>query len=326
MAYWFLSAGFVLLLLGSEAAARGGVWLARAFGISPLAIGLAVLAPLTACPALFVAIRASARAEPDLALGAVLGGLLCALLFALGLGALLRPMSAPPKVIFRDGGAALLALLALIIFAQTGAITRLDGAILLAGFALYLALCFFTDWRRSPDHSVALASALARSKSEPPPAFAGLFLLALGLIALALGAHFAVLGLEPLAVALHLGEALAGLTILAAAVALPKLANVLIAALLGKTTLAVGQMLAGAVYELLAALGIVALLRPLTLSPAIATFGVYPLAGALALLLPLLAMRWRLTRPRAVLLLLVYLGYLAVLAWHQGWLPPHGLG
>jgi cation:H+ antiporter len=326
MAGWFLVAGFVLLLIGSEATARGGVSLARTFGMPPLATGLLVLSTASSAPVLFVSLRAAVGDTPDLAFGAIVGGTLFALLFVLGLGALLRPMSAPPKVVLRDGGAALLASLALAFLAQEGMIGRLAGAILMAGFAIYLALCFFSDWRRSPDHSMALARTLARSKSPPLPAFAALFLLLIGVTAMALGAHFAVSGVVPLAHTLHVSEALAGLTILAAGTALPKLATTLVSVARGQTTLAVGQILSAAAYELLGVLGLVALVRPLTVSSETARLAAYVLAGALMIFLPLLAMRWRLTRPRAALLLLVYLGTLLFLAWRQRWLLPHGLG
>ena len=197
MASWFLVAGFVLLLLGSEAAARGGVSLVRSFGMSPLTIGLFVLSTVSAAPELSVAISAATGGAPDLALGVIFGGVLFALLFVLGITALIRPMSAPPKVVLRDGGAALLACLFLVVVVQTGSIGRTDGAILLGGFILYLALCLYTDWRRTPDHSVALARAASRSQQEPLPAFAGLFLILLGLIGMGLGAHFAVSGSCP---------------------------------------------------------------------------------------------------------------------------------
>jgi cation:H+ antiporter len=326
MACWFLGAGFVLLLLGCELAARGGVGLARDFGVPPLSIGLFVLSTLGVMPELFVSTRAAAGNEPDLALGVIVGGVLFALLFVLGIAALIRPMAAPPKVVLRDGGAALLASLALIVMAQQGKIGRCGGAILLAGFILYLALCLYTDWRRTPDHSVALARALARSQHPPPPAFAGFFLLLLGLIGMALGAHFAVSGVVPFAKELKVSAALAGLTLLAAGTALPKLLLTASAAIRGQTTLAVGQMLTASAFGLLGALGIVALIHPLTVSRDVATYGIYVLAGTLAILLPLMAMRWRLTRPRALLLLVAYLGYLAFLVWRQGLLTLHGLG
>jgi cation:H+ antiporter len=326
MACWFVVAGFALLLIGSEAAARGGVGLARVFNVPALAIGLLILSTATSAPVLFVSLRAAVGDTPDLAFGVIVGGTLFALLFVLGLGALLRPMSAPPKIVLRDGGAALLASLALVFLTQESMIGRPAGAILMAGFVFYLALCFFSDWRRSPDHSLALARALARSESPPPHAFAALFLLLLGVIAMALGAHFAVSGVVPLAHKLHVSEALAGLTILAAGTALPKLATTLISVARGQTTLAVGHMLSAAAYELLGVLGIVALIRPLAVSSETSRLAADVLLGALMIFLPLLAMRWRLTRPRAALLLSLYLGMLLFLAWRQGWLLPHGLG
>ena len=108
---------------------------------------------------------------------------------------------------------------------------------------------------------------------------------------------------------------LAGLTVLAAGTALPKLLTTVGPAIRGQTTLAVGYTLTAASFELLGALGVVALIHPAHGLAHDRGMGLYVLAVVLAILLPLLAMRWRLTRPRALLLLLViWLSCLSCLA------------
>ena len=321
MAYWFLAAGILLLIAGSEAAVRGGVGLARVLGFSPALIGLLVIATATSAPELFVALRAATAGAPDIALGNIVGGNIFLLLFVLGLGALIRPLAAPPKVVLRDGGTMLAAALAVTFFAVSGDLSRRDGLFLFLAFLAYIVVTFFTDWRRSADHSVALSRALARSRNEPLPVVGALFLLLLGAIGLVLGAVFTVDGSVALARALHLQQAFVGLTIIAFGTSLPKLIVTLVAAVRGRTDIAIGLLIGAVIFNLLGVLGITAMVAPLAVSRMLASADVYVMVGASAVLLPLLAVRWSLSRPRGVLLVLCYVCYAAFLVWRQGLLP-----
>lgn len=132
MAYGFVGVGVLLLLLGSEALLRGGIGLARNFGVAPLIIGLLIVTASTSAPELAVVLQA-ARATPDIAIGDVVGSNLFSMLLILGFGALMRPLSSPPKVVFRDAGALLASAAALAVIAMTGTISRKFGLFLLAG-------------------------------------------------------------------------------------------------------------------------------------------------------------------------------------------------
>ncbi|MDE2498628.1 MAG: sodium:calcium antiporter [Alphaproteobacteria bacterium] len=322
MACWFLVAGLVLLVIGSEAAMRGGVGLAQAFGMSPLLMGLFVISAASSSPELFVALRAATTDAPDIALGAVIGGCVLNLLLVLGLGAMIRPMSSPPKVVLRDGGAMLLASLAIVVITWSGFVTRPYGGFLLAAFVLYVVVTFLSDWRRSADHSVLLARAEVRSRGEPLPGVGALFLLLIGGVGLALGANFAVAGGVAMARAFHLQEAFVGLTIIAFGVSLPKLLVTVVWAVRGNANLAVGSLIGANVVDLLAVLGVTAMIAPFAVSPLLGSVDVYVLACVSAALLPLLAMRWRLSRPRGVMLVVAYACYLIFLAWRQGLISP----
>ena len=318
MAYWVLAAGLLLLVLGSEAVLRGGVWVGRSLGMSPLLIGVLLVSTATSAPELFVSLRAATMGAPDIALGDIVGGNLFNLLFVLGVGALIRPLASPPKVVLRDGGVMLAAALALTFCAFDGVISRSEGLILLGGFFVYIALIVLTDWRRTADHSVPQARAEALSQGEPPPMIAGLFLVILGTILLVLGAHFSVSGGLALARNFNLHEAFVGLTIVALGTALPKLIATVVAAARGQTNLAIGLVIGANTFNLLGVLGLTAIVSPLSVSPGLAAVDITVLTAASALVLPLLAMRWRLSRPRGAFLVLAYAGYLAFVFWRQG--------
>ncbi len=318
MANGILIGGLLLLLLGSEVVMRGAVGLSRQFDMTPLFMGVLVVATATVLPELFVVFRAATLAKPEIALGGLIGTNIINILFVMGLGALIHPMASSPKVVFRDGGALLLACVALIGCALAGEVSRLAGAVFILLFAVYAGLVIFTDWRRAPDHSVPLARALHRSDGEVPSITASIFLFTLGIIMLALGAHLSVLSSIHFAADLGWSETVIALTVLAAGMSAPKLLGTVLAAARGHTSIAVGQILGAGVFSLLLVLGFIALIHPLQFPAMLAGRDVYILAGAALALLPLLAMRWRLSRPRGILLIVAYGCYVAFLLWRQG--------
>lgn len=324
MAYGILIAGLLFVLIGSELAVRGGVGLARQFDIPPLFTGILVVAVLTVMPELFVGFRAVTMGRPELALGGLIGSTIFNILFVLGLGALIHPMTSSPKVVFRDGGVLCLAAVGLIGCALAGGVTRATGVLMLAGFAGYVVVIFATDWRRSSEHSVPLARAEFRSEGEMPSLVGAFFVLLLGVIFLALGAHLSVIGGIHLASALGWSETTVGLIVIAAALSSPKLLLTFWAAVRGHTSIAVGQLLGAGAFSLTLVVGLISLIRPMAFPHAMAERDVYILAGACLVLMPLLAMRWRLSRPRGILLILAYGCYLAFLLWRQGLPLPWG--
>jgi cation:H+ antiporter len=327
MVYWFLGGGLVLLLFGGEAVVRGGVAVTRALNLPPLLIGLLVITGGTAAPEFSVSIEAARAGSADIALGNVLGSNILNLLLILGFASLIRPLPSSPKVVLRDGGAMLFAALALTAMSLDGKLSAFEGIAMLAGFALYLLACFFSDWRRSSEHSVPCARAIQRLQGDPQSATAGVFIFLFGLVGLAVGAHFTVAGAIGFARAFHLSEATVGLTVVACGASLPELIVTLIATGRGQSQIAVGHLIASNVFNTLGAIGLTAALTPMKINPALGS-DLLVMTAASALLLPLLATSWRLTRMRGALLVLSYACYLVFLAWRQGLLAPAmaGLG
>ncbi|MDE2184873.1 MAG: sodium:calcium antiporter [Alphaproteobacteria bacterium] len=311
----------MLILLGTEAAMRGAVGIARSLDMSPLVIGVLIIAPAASAPDLAISVRAATMNFPDIALGGIIGTCMLNLLFILGFGALLRPLASPPKVVFRDGGAMLLGAGALALYSAGGTISWQEGVLLLAAFLLYLALLVVTDWRRAPDHSVPQSRALYYSEGASAGPVGGSFLLLLGIVLIILGAHFLVGGSEVLARQFHWERSFVGLTLVGFAMSFPKLIATVAAAARGQASIAVGQLIGANVFALLGVLGITALVKPLAVPNALASVDVLVLAIATAAVLPVLAMRWRLSRPRGLLLMIAYGGYFAYVLWRQGLMP-----
>ncbi len=326
MEYAFLAGGFLLLIAGSEAAVRGGVAVARALGVSPLLVGLFVISAATSAPELAVSVRAGLYGASDIALGNVIGSNILNLLLILGLGALISPMPSPPKVVLRDGGSMLAASVVLALMALGHVITRLEGAFLIVAFGLYVVAALVTDWRRPPEHSVACARALARMAAGGTSGTAGFFILMFGLVCLVLGAHFAVAGAVRFAITAGVPQAVVALTVVAFCTSLPELVLTTVAAARGQTDLAIGHLVGSNTFNILAVVGLTAVLRPLPVSSTLAGVDMLVMVGASAILLPMLATNWRLSRPQGALLLLSYMGYVTFLAWRQGLLAPALMG
>jgi cation:H+ antiporter len=324
MAYGFLSAGVLLLLLGSEALLRGGIGFSRALGISPLLIGLLVVTASTAMPELAVVLQALMRRAPDIAVGDIVGSNLINMLVVLGLGALIRPLSSPPKVVFRDGGALLAACAALVLIALTGTVTRKFGLFLLAGFAAYLALSFITDWRRSAHLSANESRAECRIGTHSF-GMSATFLI-FGVIAVFFGARCLIDGGLAIADRFYVPQATAALTIIALGTSVPELVIASVAIARRQTNYAAGYVIASSTFNILFVLGLAALLHPLAVAPVLAHADIPIMAAAAALLLPFLMLSWRLTRPRGAFLVLCYIGYIGFLAWGRGYLTPATIG
>ena len=317
MAYAFVGFGLILLVIGSEAVLRGGVGLSRNIGLPPLLIGLLVVSIGTAAPELVVSLQAALRRAPDLALGTVIGSNIINILLILGLGALIRPIPASPKIVLRDGGALVLSSVALLALVEVGRIPRGCGLVLLGGFAVYVVICFLTDWRRPTPDSGAEARVLSRGDRATTPALSIIFLL-FGLACLYFGGGYVVDGGLAVARFYHVSEAAIGLTLVAVGSSLPELATTIVASIRGQSSLAAGNLIGSNIVNVLLALGLTASIRPLTVSADVAGADVYVMTAA-AVVVPLfLASRWRLTRGQGFSLVLAYLAYLGFVAWRQG--------
>jgi len=312
MVYVFLGIGFALLLVGSEAVLRGGAGLFRALGLPPIFISLLIVSLAMSAPELSVAIQSSLRGMSDIALGDIVGSNIANMLLVCGLGALMRPMPAPPRVVFRDGGILIAASAALVFMALEGFIPKPFGAFLLAGWVGYLVLVTLTDWGRP---SQLLAGEV--QKSEIGGAL-GLFVFAVGVVCLYFGAKLAIDFALVIARDFHLPQLTVALTLLAIGTSLPELVSTFFAATRGHPSLTSGRLVASSVFNILLVLGIATVMRPMSVAPMLAQFDI-PIMAVCAIVIPLLMLfGWRLTRGQGLLLLLGYAGYIVSVGLRSG--------
>ncbi|MFC3231034.1 calcium/sodium antiporter [Marinibaculum pumilum] len=300
-------AGLVLLVAGGDLLIRGATAIARRLGVSPLLIGLTLLGFGTSTPELFTSVTAALDGAPGIAVGNVVGSNTANILLILGMAALLRPLAVPVSGKWRDGIATLAAAMACTALVAYGELPRLAGIALLLGLALYLGIAYRHERTAGGDGGVA-------EDDSPLPGWgrAAAFTLA-GFALIFLGADWLVTGAIEIAAAAGVSDTLVGLTLVAVGTSLPELVTSIIAALRRQGDIAIGNVLGSNIYNVLAILGVTALVQPIPVPAEILLLDIWVMLGATLALLLLLTWR-RLGRGAGAVLLGGYLAYLTVLA------------
>jgi cation:H+ antiporter len=259
--------GLALLLVGAEWLVRGSSRLATGLGLSPLVVGLTVVAFGTSAPELGVTIAAATRGEADLAVGNVVGSNIMNVLLILGISALVAPLVVRRRVIRLDMPI-LVAVTALVtLLAVDGIIHRGTGALLVAGGLLYTALVVRHARRnRAPDgpgtgaFTAGNPGGASQSRGRRRRVARDLALTLAGLGLLVLGAHWLVESARDIAELLGISQLAIGLTVVAIGTSLPELATSVVASLRGERDIAVGNVIGSNLFNLLIVLGMAAVI------------------------------------------------------------------
>ncbi|UVO18883.1 calcium/sodium antiporter [Stutzerimonas stutzeri] len=267
MTFVYLFAGLALLVAGAELLVRGAARLAAQFGISPLIIGLTVVAFGTSTPEMAVSVQSAVANQGDIAVGNVIGSNIFNVLFILGLSALITPMLVSRQLIRFDVpimiGASLLAWF-LAMDEQYG---RLDGVLLFGAVLSYTGFLIVSSLKSRNNENQEFEDEYGLH--EPAGRFASLrhlLFIAIGLVLLVQGSGLLVDAAVTLAKALGLSELVIGLTIIAAGTSLPEVATSVIAAIKGERDIAVGNVVGSNIFNLLAVLGLASLVSPTAIS------------------------------------------------------------
>jgi len=302
----FLVGGLVLLVLGAEGLVRGASGLARTWGVSPLAIGLTVVAFGTSTPELAASLAAAVRGQPDLGVANVVGSNSFSVLGILGLAALLRPLQVDLRVIRRD--APLMAAAGAVLFLLGLTIGRLEGILLLAGLVAYTAYTYIQAKREGKDAEAEFAPLASTDIGT----IANALLVVAGLGLLALGATALVQGAVSLARGWGVSETLIGLTVVAMGTSLPELATSAVAASRGQADVAVGNIVGSNLFNVLGILGVASLVTPLRVHASLYAFDYPVMVGVSLWLWWAVATGHRVSRFEGALL---FAGFLAYVAW-----------
>ncbi len=262
---FFFVVGLVALVFGADLLVRGASKLALSFKVSPLVVGLTVVAFGTSAPELSVSVQSAYSGQVDIALGNVVGSNIFNVLVVLGLSALFAPLVVAPQVIRQEVPIMIGVSLLLFAVAYDGGISRIDGAIL---FALAIVYTTFVI-RQSRKEGLAVqqeyADEFVTDSTWDAHWAVQVGLIVAGLVLLVFGADWLVSSAMVFAKHFGVSELVIGLTVVAAGTSLPELATSVIAAIKGERDIAVGNVVGSNIFNILVVLGLSSLVAPVSL-------------------------------------------------------------
>jgi cation:H+ antiporter len=312
-----LGLGLIALYFGAEALVKGGAGLALRLGLTPLVIGLTVIAYGTSSPEMVVSVQAAQAGNGAISVGNVVGSNICNIALILGLCALISPLRADLQIIRREVpimiGVAVLALLVLI----DGHIARWEGGLLLLGLIAYTAIT--VRQARAATAAAAKEAGFPDELGQGKPMGLGMSILAVvgGLAVLVVGSHLFVEGAITLASRWGMSQMAIGLTIVAVGTSLPELATSLLAAIKRQGDVAIGNIVGSNIFNVLGILGVAALVKPLD-APDLSWVDLGMMVAVSVALLPVVRSGSRISRLEGAVLLAVYVGYTVWLLRQSG--------
>ena len=312
--------GFALLYYGAEWLVKGSANLARSLGVTPIVIGLTVVAFGTSSPELVVSVISSIKAKSMIAVGNVVGSNICNIALVLGAAALFQPISSQPSVAKRDIPIMLAVSVYLLLLSMNSQLGRIEGFTLFAGVIVYTFMNYY--WCRKEikaegnPGSDAIASEVedigyieSRAKQ--------LMLVVVGIAGVVGGAELVVDSAVEIMTIIGVGEKFIGLTIVAFGTSLPELATSVVAAIRKEMDISIGNLVGSNVFNILSVLGAAALVRPIPIPGGFFQSGLWfdYLVMMATSALPWLMMRRSptISRGNGALLLSCYVGYLCFL-------------
>ena len=299
--------GLVLLFFGADWLVKGAVTMALHLGLSPLIVGLTVVALGTSLPEALVSVKASLDNQGGIALGNVIGSNILNIALILGLSALIQPLKVDSHLVKADVPLLVGASFLLMVLLEDFHISRMEGALLLLGIVFYVCGNIMTVKRTSPEEDKIEGMEIPEDPSKN--LFRDIGFLILGLIALAFGSSFLVSGAVDLARIWGLSEALIGLTIVSIGTGTPELATALMAAYRKTADIAIGNAVGSNLFNIMFVVGLAGLVAPMD-ATGIKSSDLYVMFGLTILLLPTVWTGMVLDRKEGFLFLAVYVAYL----------------
>lgn len=309
MAWFFVVLGLVTLLLAGDFLVRAAVNLALRLGISALVVSLTVVAFGTSAPELLIVLSAMADDAPGLAMGNIVGSNTANILLVLGLPALVAGLYTTgfdTKKVFIF---MILATVLFIILAFMGPFSWWHGGLMLAVLA---AILLDQAWTARRVSRVAVATEDLNGVDTSMPGWKITLYLLFGLVGLPLGAKVLVVNAEIIAREFGVPETAIGLTLIAVGTSLPELATTTVAAIRRQADVALGNVIGSNMFNLLAIIGIAALVGPIPVADEFLRFDLWVMLAASFLLIPFVFFGQNITRIWGAALTLLYMAYLLV--------------
>lgn len=297
-------AGLLILVGGAESLVRGSSALALRLGITPLVIGLTIVAFGTSSPELAVSIESALSGSSSIALGNVIGSNIANIGLILGITAMIQPMSVQPSLLKEQIPLMILISFVIWYMASDGVISLWDGLLLVSALIGFLVHSYRSS-NEDDEEPLPCDSAALQNRTW----FCVLLIVA-GLAGLVGGGMLFVDSAVEIARIFAVDEAIIGLTIVAIGTSMPELATSAVAALRKESDIAIGNIVGSNIFNILAILGIASMISPLS-GLGLNTADYLVMIGFAIILLPMAWSGKTLSRPEGTVLLLGYLSYMA---------------
>jgi len=264
----FLVSGVLILWKAADLLVAGAVKLAERLGVSPLIIGLTIVAMGTSAPEVAASIAAVARGMGDTAIGNVFGSNIANLALVGGISALIRPIKIDKLTLWREIPVMILMALLLWPILHNLSLSRPEGLLLLGVFVALILFTVLTAKKVTGNEERATSEARPeQSRGERRATSKCLLFIVIGLAGLALGADLAVRGAVVIGKRVGLSDAVIGLTIVAIGTSLPELATCVVAAIKSQHSLSVGNLVGSNIFNTLMVTGTAGTIWPFTIGP-----------------------------------------------------------
>lgn len=269
----YIVAGLILLIWGADRFVHGAAATARNLGVTPLLIGLTIVAFATSAPEILVSVVASLRGEPGLAIGNAIGSNIVNIGLVLGVTAMVRPIPLESATLRREMPALLAVTLLTVSLFLDQRLSQIDGVVMLTGLVIVMIWLARLGLRGAANDPLKEDYDAEIPKDVSMPM--ALVWLAVGLGTLLVGANWLVEGSSGVAHMLGVSEVVIGITIVAFGTSLPELAVSLASALKGEYGLAIGNIVGSNIFNLLAVIGTAATIQPTAVSPDVLSLHIF---------------------------------------------------
>ena len=310
-AIWFI-VGLAGLYYAAEWLVRGASRIARSMGVTPVIVGLTIVAFGTSAPELVVSAVAAARGQSDVAIGNVVGSNIMNIALILGICGLIAPMRVDRSFIRREIPIMLGVAILLPAFGWDGVLGRFDAFLLLIAFIGFVASQVHAARSEPEDAQEEFRAYEELSGYEPAPGERMWFnagLVVVGILGLLVSAHLLVTSAVFFARQFGVSELVVGLTIIAIGTSLPELATSIVAARRSEPEIALGNVIGSNIFNILLILGASSAIRPITVASSLMRFEIPVMIGLSAALIPMMYPRKRFGRVAATVLLVVYAAF-----------------
>jgi cation:H+ antiporter len=311
----FFILGLGALIVGAEALVRGASKIAMSFGVSPLVVGLTIVAFGTSSPEVAVSVGAALSGSSDIAVGNVVGSNIFNVLAILGLSAMVAPLIVHAQIIRQEVPIMIAASLIVLVMCVDGSISRTDAGLLLALLIAYTVFLIRQSRAETRETREEYAGAVAGKAGWDAHWAMQLLLIVAGLGLLVLGSEWLVDSAVAFARVLGVSDLVIGLTIIAAGTSMPEVATSLLAAIRGERDIAVGNVIGSNTFNLLGCLGMAGLVGPggLVVSPAIMNFDLWVMLAVALVCLPVFIAGQQIGRIKGLMFIVFYMAYVAYL-------------